>query len=202
MVKLARAQEGERRCIVTRQALPRARLIRFVVAPDGRLTPDLAEKLPGRGLWVTADRAVLQQALAKNLFARAAKTSVTIPDDFLQILYRVIERRIPEWIGLANRAGLVTHGFERVREVLRAESAAKPGLLLIAQDAGGDAEKLRALAQYKGWRLVQGLQPDLMGQALDREQAVYLAIATGKLADGIERDIGRLFALQETEQAA
>ena len=66
---------GLRRCIVTRQALEKPAMIRFVLDPDGRVVPDLKEKLPGRGLWVTADRAILAQAAAKNAFAKAAKQS-------------------------------------------------------------------------------------------------------------------------------
>ena len=63
----------ERRCIVTGEVLPEARLLRFVLAPDGQVVPDVEAKLPGRGLWVSADRTIIAQAVAKRLFARAAK---------------------------------------------------------------------------------------------------------------------------------
>src|SRR5919109_2289246 len=83
--EIATGTEGEalaspslRRCIVTRQALEKPAMIRFVIDPDGRVTPDLKERLPGRGLWVTADRAVLAEAVARNAFAKAAKRSVRV----------------------------------------------------------------------------------------------------------------------------
>ena len=63
----------ERRCIVTGEVLPQARLLRFVLAPDGQVVPDVEAKLPGRGLWVSADRTIIAQAVTKRLFARAAK---------------------------------------------------------------------------------------------------------------------------------
>ena len=70
----------ERRCIVTGEVKPAAELIRFVVGPDGVIVPDLLGKLPGRGIWVTANRAALDKAVAKNLFARAARQPVTVPE--------------------------------------------------------------------------------------------------------------------------
>ncbi len=70
-----------RRCIVTRQALEKPAMIRFVIDPDGRVTPDLKERLPGRGLWVTATRAALDQAVAKHAFSKAAKQSVKAAPD-------------------------------------------------------------------------------------------------------------------------
>ena len=71
--------EPERRCIVTRAVQPRAGLIRFVAGPDDVVVPDLAEKLPGRGMWVSADAAALGQAAKKGHFARAAKRPVKAP---------------------------------------------------------------------------------------------------------------------------
>ncbi|HET6224250.1 MAG TPA: DUF448 domain-containing protein, partial [Dongiaceae bacterium] len=56
-----------RRCLVTREVLPKTDLVRFVVGPDGVLVPDVAGRLPGRGLWVKAQRDVLAAAVAKRL---------------------------------------------------------------------------------------------------------------------------------------
>ena len=72
--------EPERRCIVTGEVQPKAGLIRFVAGPDGQVVPDLAEKLPGRGIWVTADRAAIAKAAAKGLFSRGARARVGAPD--------------------------------------------------------------------------------------------------------------------------
>ena len=65
--------DRERRDLVTHQVMDESRLIRFVAAPDGSVAPDLARKLPGRGLWVAADRASVEAAVKKNLVSRAAK---------------------------------------------------------------------------------------------------------------------------------
>ena len=39
-----------RRCIATGKSGPRRSLLRFVVDPDGEVVPDVADRLPGRGM--------------------------------------------------------------------------------------------------------------------------------------------------------
>ncbi|MCK5887622.1 MAG: DUF448 domain-containing protein [Alcanivorax sp.] len=51
-------------------------LIRFVVGPEAKIYPDLGQKLPGRGIWVKADRASIEKAVQKGLFSRGAKMKV------------------------------------------------------------------------------------------------------------------------------
>ena len=87
--------EPERRCIVTRASGPKAGLIRFVAAPDGEIVPDLAGRLPGRGIWVSADAAVLRQAARKGHFARAAKRQVRVPPDLVE-RHLATNRRVRE----------------------------------------------------------------------------------------------------------
>lgn len=58
--------DRDRQDLVTRQVLDESRLIRFVPAPDGSVAPDLGRKLPGRGLWVAADRASIETAVKKT----------------------------------------------------------------------------------------------------------------------------------------
>ena len=77
-----------RRCVLTRERLPKERMIRFVVGPDRQIVPDLAAKLPGRGIWLSASRDVLETArrarggLARA-FARAARGPCRCPLIFL-----------------------------------------------------------------------------------------------------------------------
>jgi len=77
------SDDAERRCIATGETQPKAGLIRFVVSPDGLVVPDVLEKLPGRGIWVSADADALALAIKKNLFSRSAKQQVQLPDDLL-----------------------------------------------------------------------------------------------------------------------
>src|SRR5579883_3551131 len=98
-----------RRCIVTRQRLPKDKMIRFVVGPDQSLVPDLAATLPGRGIWLSACGDVLETARAQGglgrAFARATRGSVIVPPDLPAVLEAALVRRISELLGLARRAG-------------------------------------------------------------------------------------------------
>src|SRR5258708_38806220 len=95
----------ERRCIVTGEVLPEARLLRFVLSPDGQVVPDVEAKLPGRGLWVSADRAIIAQAVAKRLFARAAKAPASADDRLPERAESRWGERILAALALARRGG-------------------------------------------------------------------------------------------------
>ena len=112
-----------RRCIVTRERLPKERMIRFVVGPDRAVVPDLTATLPGRGIWLSASGDVIERARAQGglgrAFARAARGPVLVPPDLPAVLETALVRRISELLGLARRAGQAVAGFDKAREWLR-----------------------------------------------------------------------------------
>lgn len=116
---VAQKNETVRRCLVTRETLPMDRLIRFCVSPDRMLVPDLAHKLPGRGMWVTADRDLVETACAKGLFTKAARVKVTCPADMDGLIKSLFVKRLQSLLGLAKKAGLVVAGFEKAAEALK-----------------------------------------------------------------------------------
>ena len=117
-----------RRCIVTRTSLPTSRLVRFVVAPDRTIVPDVAEKLPGRGLWLRAERDIIDQACSVDLFAQATGGEVLQPSDLSDRLEKLLAARCFDLIGLARRAGQAVSGYEKVRGAVRAnEDGRKKG---------------------------------------------------------------------------
>jgi uncharacterized protein len=182
-----------RRCIVAREPQPKDGLIRFVVAPDGTLTPDLAEVLPGRGIWVTASRTAVETARAKKLFGRAARRAVAVPEDLADRLETMLAERCVGLIGLLNRAGELTVGMMRVREWLRAGKAA---ILLTAADSDGrDAAELRRLA--RGVHTVDVLKSVELGRAVGRDHLVHVAAAPGRLAQSLIRETRRLAGLRD-----
>lgn len=168
--------EPERSCIVTRQALPKGELIRFVVDPKGVLVPDLAGKLPGRGMYTTASRLTLAEAIAKRAFSRAAGAQVTIPDGLIHTVHKQLERRVAEALSLARKSGQVVMGFEKV------EAAAKKGeveAIIHAEDAGEDGVK--KLGFYHG-PVFKQLPRDLLSEILGRENGVHAAVIHGPAA--------------------
>src|SRR5215217_42981 len=103
----------ERRDIVSGSVMEEYQLVRFVAGPEGVVTPDLARKLPGRGIWVAADRGSVEQAAKKNLFSRAAKAKLVTPPDLADQVEMLLRRRLLSGLGLARRAGELTCGFEK-----------------------------------------------------------------------------------------
>ncbi len=192
---------SERRCIATGESQPKAGLIRFVVGPDGTIGPDLAEKLPGRGIWVTGTKRALDQAIAKKAFAKAAKQKVTVPDGLADLVERLLEARAAETLGLARRSGELIMGLERAFETLDREPVA---LMIEAVDAGRDGvRRLRAklkAADLNDLPVVRGLSSAQMGLALGRSNVVHAALKMGRMQEKVLADFARLTAWNdETE---
>ena len=74
-----RTRERERMCAATRTVRPVSDLIRFVVGPQGEVVPDVKGKLPGRGIWITATRDALGEAIKRKAFTRSFKREVRLP---------------------------------------------------------------------------------------------------------------------------
>ncbi len=185
---MARANEPRRRCIVTRESRDQSELLRFVLDPEGRVRLDLEQRLPGRGMWLSADRDVVNKAVAKNLFARAARARAVAPAGLADEVERLLARRALDTLGLARRAGQVTAGFEQVRAALRVDRAA---VLLAAADGAADGRrKLRRLAT--DLPLITAFSRAELGAALGRDDMVHVAVAPGPLARRLLSDVERL----------
>lgn len=171
-----------------------------MVAPDGAVVPDVDERLPGRGLWVAADREILAQAVAKRLFARAAKRSVTVDPGLVDRVEGLLERRCVETLSLARRAGGTVAGLAKVRQALE---AGRPGLLVEARDGAQDGRaRLRALAGDR--QVVSCLSSADIAGAFGRDHAVHAFVeAAGPragLAERLARDAARLTGLREKSE--
>lgn len=184
----------QRRCIASGELHPKEALIRFVVGPDRQLVPDLAGRLPGRGLWLLPSRDMLNRARRRNLFAKAARGAVVVPADLDTQVERLIVQRCLESLGLARRAGQAVAGFEKVRAWLR-EGRAR--LLLQALDGAEDGRrKLRALAAAVGSDgsvpVIELLTADELGRAFGEAHRVHAAVAPGALAARLAAELDRL----------
>jgi predicted RNA-binding protein YlxR (DUF448 family) len=182
---------GRRRCGLTGESASRAGLVRFVVGPDGRVVPDVAERLPGRGVWLKADRDVIRKAVAKQTFARAVRSAAVADPALADETEILVRRQCLETMGLARRAGALVVGYDQVADLLRRGSAAV--VVMAADAAEGQAGRLRGLAG--DLPVVRSLGRAEIGQAVGRADATYAALAPGGLADRLERDAGRLAGL-------
>lgn len=189
-----RSNGPERKCIATGEVHPRHGLIRFVVGPDGQIAPDLAEKLPGRGVWVSADRAAVEKAAKKGLFARSAKQAVTVPEDLVDLLESMLTRRVIELISLARKGGRATTGYERVKDWLAKDEAE----ILIQASDGSERGKSK-LSTPHGGSFIGWLTASELGQAFGRQSAVHAALGAGGLSKRVVEEAARLKGLRVSD---
>lgn len=218
----------ERTCVVTRAKLSPAELIRFVRAPDGTITPDLAARLPGKGVWVVLDRVAVEMAAAQNAFTRSLKRPVSVPAGLADLVDRLIAERCVQALALANKAGLVVAGFAKVEAAI---VAGRLAALVHAADASPDGcakldGRLRARFSLAGGDLAIDAQAedrsipavahavpggplivtDLGGSelslALGRENVVHAAVIQGGAARYFLTEVQRLRRYRSSTSAA
>jgi predicted RNA-binding protein YlxR (DUF448 family) len=162
-------------------------MIRFVLSPDRVPVPDLAERLPGRGMWLSAKADVIEQAIRRGAFAKAARGEVLAPPDLRATVEDGLRGRIRDLVGFARRAGQAVSGWQAAREWLL---AGRVGLLVQAAD-GSEAEKARLLGPREV-PVAQPLSGAELGALFGRDRAVHVAIAPGRLAERIAAEAARL----------
>lgn len=182
----------ERRDIVSGEVMPEERLIRFVADPAGTVVPDLACKLPGRGVWVAADRVSVDTAARKGLFSRAAKAKLTAAPDLADQVDRLLAGRVLNALGLAKRAGQLISGFEKVAAAL---GAGKVAWLVEASDGAADGRrKILSVARKspRAPQLIGTWSASELGLALGGENVIHTAFLAGRGADRWTFDVLRL----------
>ncbi len=188
----------KRKDIASGEAGDRETMVRFVISPDGVVVPDLEGKLPGRGLWLAANRDVLQGARLAPLFSRAAREKVSVPDDLADRLEALLASRCQNLMGLARRASMMVAGYEQVRSALRAGRAA---VLIAASDGAADGrDKVRHLAP--DLPLIDCLTSAEIGASVGAGAMVHAALSDGRLAREILMTADKLGALRRGAHAA
>jgi len=186
----------ERRDLVTGEVMPEARLVRFVAGPDGVVTPDVARKLPGRGLWVEAKRESVETAVKRGGFSRAAKAKLIAPADLADRVELLLFQRLLNGLGLARRAGDLTFGFEKSAAAIE---GGKVAWMVEASD--GSADGRRKLLQSARRAAALNLRsPQLLGVfrgeelslALGLGNVIHVGFLAGRGADRWTTDVERL----------
>lgn len=187
-----------RRCAVTREQAAKETLVRFVVGPGGTVVADLVNRLPGRGIWLSARRNVLDNPRARAAFARSARGPVTVPPDLAAIVEEGLRRRVAELLGLARRAGQAVCGFQKAREWIEKGRAG-----LVLQAADGSAEEChRVLSGRRDVPVANPLDAAALGVIFGRERVVHVAVAAGRLAGLLQNETSRLRDVTGTDVRA
>ena len=173
-----------RRCLASGEVKAKEQMIRFVVGPDFMVVPDVAGKLPGRGLWVSADRAALSLAISKNSFSRAAKMKVAVPAGLLDQVEGLLAKRCLDLLGLAKSAGIVVTGQPQIEHAL---ANGELSYILMAADAGRDCRKKLSRARLAA----SGFAREALGAALGHEHLAAVGVRPHPLAEKLEKECAR-----------
>ena len=187
------AAEPQRSCIACRRTGDKSSFIRFVLAPDNTVTPDLEERLPGRGAYLCQSHQCVAQAVSRRLFVRAFKVEGGVEGTAVldQLLRQLMVNRITGYLALANKAGAVVSGGEAVERSLAGHAVAH--LLVVAEDAAPNSiERLLGGAARKGIAVCRVLSKEQLGMALGKESDRSAVIITnGGFARSLTRDFER-----------
>jgi predicted RNA-binding protein YlxR (DUF448 family) len=193
----ARAAGSERLCAATGSVKPVAEMIRFVVSPDGAAVPDLKRKLPGRGLWITATRQALAEAVKRRAFARGFKRDIRVTDDIIGMTEGLIERAALDALAIAHKAGKVAIGFGKAEAALAREPVV--GLIHAASAAPDGSRKLNAaLGRRFGQEQPSGIAPieaftsAQLDLAFGRSNVIHAALLAGPESETFLARLGRL----------
>ena len=179
--------DPERKCIVTGDVQAKHGLIRFAVGPENQIVADILGKLPGRGIWVSADRAILDEAVKKDAFSRAARQKVTVPEELIQDIETQLARRTVDLISMARKGGTAVAGYEKVKDWLIKDYAD----VLIQSSDGSERGKSKLSTPYGGV-FIGWLTSDELGLAFGRQTVIHAALASGGLTSRIVEEAQRL----------
>jgi hypothetical protein len=168
-------------------------LIRFVVGPDAVVVPDVMGRLPGRGIYVSSDPAMIAKAAQKGLFTRAARTPVKAPDGLAELVEVLLTRRVLESLSLARKAGQAVTGYEKVKEWLVKGQA----IALIQASDGSERGKSKLRPPDRKNGFIGCLTSQEMGLAFGREHAIHGALAAGELGKRVVDEAVRLAGFRE-----
>ncbi len=182
----------QRRCIATGVTQDKADMVRFVLGPDGAIVPDIAAKLPGRGVWVSASRDAVVKAVKNGAFSRGFKTKLDAPQVLADQVEQLLARRILSLLTMAHKSGAALMGFEQVRTAAQSEPLA--WRIEASDGAAAGRGKIRVLTKAVSHELGQAPTPvigcftaEQLGQAMGRDSVTHAALRPGGLAKALSQ---------------
>ena len=184
--------DPERKCIATGESQPKTGLVRFCIGPDSMVVPDVLGRLPGRGIYVAADRASITKAATKGLFARAARQPVKVPEALADLVESLLARRVIDLISMCRKANAAVMGYEKVKDWLQ---SGKARVLVQACD-GSERGKTKLRPPEGEGTFIGLLTAGEMGLAFGRERAIHAALGAGMLTTRVVEEAARLSGLR------
>lgn len=196
----------ERRCILTSENLATDMLVRLVIDPDGKLVPDVAAKLPGRGVWIKANGPLIRSEIKSGRLIKAASRSLkmslkkeAVSPNLAETITSLVTKRCLDRLGLEQRAGNLVTGFDKIKAALAKKGSGEPALVFAACDGADDGRRKIKSAVGASVPVVDCFDRDQLSKALGRDNAVHVLLLKSGGTEKLKADIGRLVGLSATE---
>lgn len=167
----------DRLCALTRTVKPIEGLLRFVAGPDGTVLPDIRNRLPGRGVWITLGETKLREAIKRRVFARGLKENVIIPDDLVETVHRLLQADCLQMLSFVNKAGAAVAGFEKIA------SGNWPIAALLQARDGSNSERARLRASCRGRgpdrgepKVISAFNSNEIALSMGRDSVIHAAL--------------------------
>jgi uncharacterized protein len=158
---------------------------------------DVGARLPGRGVWVTANRESIALAIRRGATGIFKLRANAPPPDLADRVQAGLKRRCLDGLGLGRKAAAIAVGFDQVEAAIR---AAPP--LVMVEAADGSAEGRERL-----WRTAIGLwetppavagcfTAEELGVALGRGPVVHIVWLQERMARRWSAEVSRLAGFQ------
>lgn len=180
-------------------------LVRLVVDPDGKLVPDVAAKLPGRGVWIAANGPLIRDGIKSGRLIKAASRSLkmslkkeAVSLDLAETILSLVTKRCLDRLGLEQRAGNLVTGFDKIKAALAKKGSGEPALVFAASDGADDGRRKIKSAIGASVPVVDYFDRDQLSNALGRDNAVHVLVLESGGTEKLKADIGRLMGLSAT----
>ena len=186
-------RSSERTCVVTRAVMPVDALVRFVAGPEGTVVPDLRHRLPGRGVWVTAEREAVETAVKKRLLARAFEGDVKVDPELPALVDRLLFAAAAAALAMARKGGAVVGGFSKVEAALAGEPVV--ALIHAAEAADDGISKLAGAARRRGFgglETIRCFDAEQLGLAFGGANVIHAAVLAGPAGVNLLARVGAL----------
>ena len=112
--------------------------IKICLSPDNILIPDLCDKLPGKSVWLPADKALIVDILRDEDLKTYFGISKIYSPDLVSIIEMVLRKKIVSSISMTKKSGVLAVGLDAIKAQLIQNSHC---LIIVAMGAKGLANK-------------------------------------------------------------
>ncbi len=198
-------RSNNRICIITGEDNPRDTMIRLVMGPNGSLVPDLAKKLPGRGIWISVNRAILENNIASGKFKKAVARSLKAPfgddsSDLPSLIERLLIRRCLDRLGLEQKAGHIVTGFDKIKAEIMGKSVKNIVGYITATDSSDDGRTKLSAALPEKVMISSLFNREQLSKALGKDNVVHVVVFNSGGAKILKAELDRLQNFQASAE--